>query len=382
MRLAFHKALRAATLGAALGSLAYAAFAVVRLRTFARRTAPPPSSSSPSVTVLKPVRGLEPLLDRNLRSFCDQRYANFQVVFGVADAEDPALPLLRAIVSDHPDRAELVIGDGRARFRNPKIANLAPMLERARGEILVIADSDMHVARGYLDAIVAAFAPANAGAVTALYRGEPADERLPSVIGAMGITEAFVPSALVAGALQSMAHTFGSTMAVRRDVLRRIGSLAALGDSLADDHRLGQLVREYGYSVELAHGVVANTVSERDVGELFRHEVRWARTIRTVRPTSYLGILLTFPLPLASLHFALAPRSPGACVLLSLAIGVRGLLHSTAHRALESERVPSPWLIPLRDALGVAVWIAGLSGSAVRWRDADLAVNQRGEIGA
>ena len=235
----------AVALSATLASIAYAAFAISRLRAFARR----PKARSvrrPAITVLKPVRGVEPLLAENLRSFCAQDYPDFEVVFGVLDPADPALPIIRAVAAEHPGRATVVVGNGVAEHRNPKISTLAPMLPHAAHELLVISDSDMRVGPDYLDAVAAAFDDERIGAATCAYRGEPADGGLASRLGAMGIGEQFAPSALVAMSMEPLTYCFGATMAVRRGVLDAIGGLRALGTHLADDHALGNLVSKHG----------------------------------------------------------------------------------------------------------------------------------------
>ena len=377
-------------LAATLASIGYTAFAVIRVRNFGRRARdrasaerlPVPRAKPPPVTVLKPVHGLEPGLEENLRSFCDQDYPEYAVVFGVHHAGDPALDVIRCVAAAFPDRTTVVVGDGVARFRNPKIANVAPMLPHASGEIVVIADSDMRVTPEYLRAVVEPFDDSRVGAVTAIYRGEPADRTTASALGAMWITEQFAPSALVANALEPLAHTFGATMAVRRSVLDAVGGLAALGDRLADDHALGRLVAERGDIVALAPYVVENIVAEPSLRAMMRHELRWARTIRSVRPGSYPGIVLTYPVPLALLHAALARRKKRAFALLALAVTMRFALRAAAHRALGTKTRPCAALVPLRDLAGVTVWMLGLFGNEVRWRDASLHVTPHGEIEA
>jgi ceramide glucosyltransferase len=374
MRAELRDAASALTASAALASIGYAAFAMLRLDAFgqrvrARPAAPARGREQPSISVLKPVHGLEPGLEENLRSFCAQDYGSFEVVFGVHDAGDPALEVVRRVVARNPERTRVVIGDGTVPFRNPKIANVAAMLPGTGGEIVVIADSDMRVGAGYLDALAAAFDDPRVGAVTALYRGEAADRGVASVLGAMWIGEQFAPSVLVANAVEPLAYTFGSTMAVRRAVLEQIGGITALGSTLADDHALGARVVRAGYTVALAPYVVSNTVAERDIAALVEHEVRWARTIRSVRPGSYLGIPLTYPLPLALVHFALARNKRIALAIVALAALARYGIHAGAHAALGTRTVPPASAIVLRDALGVVVWLLGLRRGSVRWRD-------------
>jgi ceramide glucosyltransferase len=369
-------------LGASLVGIAYAATAVVRLRAFGRRLRESGSVSArrPTVSVIKPMRGMEPELEANLRSFCVQDYPAYEVFFGVNDAGDPALDLMRRVAADAPGRARVVVGDGIARFRNPKMTNVAPMLALANGEIIVISDSDMRVEPGYLDAVTAPFADPRVGAVTALYRGEPADDTLASVLGAMCLTEQFAPSTLVANAIEPVRYMFGSTMAVRRDVLAEIGGIEALGDHLADDFTLARLVTDKGYRIEIARSVVANVVAELDLRGLFEHELRWARTIRAVRPVNYRGIVLTYPLPLAVAHLALARDKRAALAIVVLATLLRLAVHDAAHAAFGSQSRPPRRLIPLRDAFGVAVWARGLWGRNVRWRGQRLRIAEEDRL--
>ena len=366
---------------AAVASLGYAAFALARLHALERRIGRREAArEQPRVTILKPVRGLEPELERNLRSFCVQDYPSFDVVFGVRDRDDPALDTLRRIAADFPERSSVVVGEGVPRHGNPKIATLAPMVAQARGDVLVIADSDMRVTPDYLDAVVAVFADERTGAATCVYRGEPAAGGLASALGAMWITEQFLPATLVASALEPPSYTFGSTMALRRNVLEAIGGISALGDRLADDYALGRLVTERGYRVAHADYIVENSVAEPGLRALFGHELRWARTIRAVRPASYAGIVLTYPLPLALLAALVARNRRRSLALIVPAAAVRYALHRTAHAVAATTQRPAPWLIPVRDALGIAVWALGLIGRTVRWRDAELQVGPGGSL--
>jgi ceramide glucosyltransferase len=371
-------------LGAVVASVGFAAFALQRLAVFEWRargtTAGTNGAPRPAVTIFKPACGEEPGLEENLASFCAQDYPDFDVVFGALDPADAALNVMRRVAARYPERTSVVSGDGVARHRNPKMATLAPMIASARGDIVVIADSDMRVGPDYLDAIVAPFDDPHTGALTCVFHGEPADDRLASALSAMAITEQFMPSALVANAIEPMTYCFGSTMAVRRRVLEAIGGIAALGDRLADDYALGSFVAAHGYRIVLSPYVVTNVVSEPGLRHLIEHELRWARTIRGVRFLSYTGLILTYPLPLALIHLAVARKRIPALALVALAAGLRVALHRRANETFGTRRRPAAWLIPVRDALGVAVWALGLFGREVRWRDAALRVGARGKV--
>jgi ceramide glucosyltransferase len=177
-----------------------------------------------------------------------------------------------------------------------------------------------------------------------------------------------------------MTYCFGGTMAVRRSVLEEIGGLAALGAQIADDAALGRLTAEHGHRVALAEYVAATVVDEPDLHALIAHELRWCRTIRSVRPRSYAGLVLTYPVPLALVHLALARDRRGALAVVAIAKTLRIALHFVAQAALVAPRRAPPALIPLRDALGLVVWAMGLRGDDVRWRGRDLRIDAGGEI--
>jgi ceramide glucosyltransferase len=384
MRVSLRGVVEKVALGAALASAGFAAFALQRLALFERRAHGAAGATNraprPAVTIFKPAHGDEPGLEENLASFCAQDYPDFDVVFGTLDPADPALNVMRRVAARYPDRTSVVSGDGVARHRNPKMATLQPMISRARGDIVVIADSDMRVGPGYLHAIVAPFDDPRTGAVTCVFHGEPADRGVASALAAMAITEQFMPSALVANAVEPMTYCFGSTMAVRRDVLEAIGGIHALGDRLADDYALGGLVVAHGYRIQLSPYVVTNVVSEPGLRHLVEHELRWARTIRGVRFVSYTGLILTYPLPLALINLAVARKRRRALALVVLAAGLRATLHERANRTFRTRRRPAVWLIPVRDALGVVIWALGLFGRHVRWRDEDYRMSGGGRL--
>ncbi len=382
-------------LGAAVASICYTVFALTRLRAFERRIRERPRAQRhPHVTVLKPLHGDEPGLAENLRSFCAQDYPSFDVIFTVRDTGDGALPAARRVAAEFPERVRVVIGDvatatafgdsdaggaaSPAMHANPKIANLAPAFPLAGGEILAIADSDMRVGPDWLDAVVAAFDDEAVGAATCLYRGEPATGAVADALGAMWITEQFAPSALVACALEPLRYCFGATMAVRRDIFEAIGGAAALGAHVADDHLLGRLVAERGRTVALVPYVVTNIVYERNLRALVLHETRWARTIRSVRPASYFGIALTYPVPLA-VTAALLSRDRLAPLMVVAAAASRLLIQRYSSHVLGGT-VCRPLLTPFRDTLGTMVWFLGCTGGTVHWNDTRITMGPNGAV--
>jgi ceramide glucosyltransferase len=322
----------------------------------------------PRVTVLKPILGDEPELYDNLRSFCDQDYdADFDVVFAIHRSEDSARPALERLAAEFPARVRIAVGEN-ANIMNPKIANLAKAGAEPHGEIVVIADSDIRVGRSYLRAIAASFASERVGAMTCLYTGMP-NESIVSHLGAMHIEEGFIPSVLVALALGKLRFCMGATMAVRRGLLEAIGGLAAIGNVLADDHRLGELVAEDGRDVNLSRYVVRTTVPERTLRALWAHELRWARTNLSLAPAGYAFSFLMYALPLAILYLAVSRNLIVGVPLLAIVAALRLGLHYLSRWALNVGHRGDLWLVPVRDFLSLAVWFASFFGNSVRWRN-------------
>lgn len=356
-----------ALLVVAIAGAGYLALACARTSVFAMRSTPRGTEFLPTVTILKPISGLEPELYENLRTFCDQEYdAFYEVVFCFHDTDDPALPVGERLAVEFPAQARVAVGNNGA-MRNPKIANLAKAQAAPRGEIVVIADSDVQVGRDYLRALVTAFETQRTGAATCLYAGMP-NASLVSRLGAMQIEEVFIPSVLVALALGPLRFCMGATMAVRRNLLETIGGLEALGATIADDHRLGELVAATGEMVELSRYVVRTAVPERAIAQLWSHELRWARTNLALAPAGYACSFLMYALPWAVLYLAVSRNLAFGLPLLGVVAGLRIALHYLSRAALHVER-DDVALIPIRDVLSLAVWFASFFSRNVRWRE-------------
>jgi len=333
----------------------------------------------PAVTLLKPVHGVDAELYQNLKSFCEQDYPVYQIVFAIASPEDPAIPVVQQIIADHAHRDICLVISDRHIGLNNKISNVANAYELAKYDILVIADSDMRVRPDYLLCIARAFEPSDVGAVTCLYTGSPVGS-VASDLGCMYINESFVPSVLVALSLEELKFCFGATMAVRKEALNAIGGLATLSAFLADDYMLGKLVTEHGYRVAMADCLVENIVLERNIWTLLQHELRWARTVRTVRPVGYALSILTQPVPLAALGLLFSPSNSVGFIILVMALGLRVLLHFTARQCFQLRGLAAPWLVPVREVLNFAVWVASFFGNSVQWRGRSFHVNRKGHM--
>jgi ceramide glucosyltransferase len=360
-------------------SLAYSAFAIIRVASFRRAANEPATEVRPAVTIAKPVCGVDADLEANLRSFCQQEYPQYQVIFGIRDPADPAGGLVRRIVEECKGRDVSLVADSRIVGANLKVSNLIHIARAATGEIIAVVDSDMRVGPEYLRRIVAPFADEGVGAVTCLYTGTPA-AGLASILGSMFINEVFLPSVLVSLALQPLAFCFGATMAVRRSALEAIGGFEALADYLADDYMLGHLVRAAGLRVELAPYVVENIVSEPTLRGLFEHELRWARTIRSVRPLGYAFSVLTMATPWA-MAFLLASRfSALGWFGMGAALFLRAGLHVVVRLRFRPGRMAAPWWIPARDVLSFIVYCSSHFGRSVLWKETRFSVSTDGQL--
>ncbi len=358
------------------GWLCLAGQAIAALR-FTRQPLPA-AAERPAVSILKPLHGSEPGLYENLRSFLAQDYSTVQMVLGVDDPQDAALDAARALIRDFPNEDVAVVVDRRIRGSNHKVSNLENMLPAARHGILVLADSDMRVDPRYLAAITAPLAHPDTGIVTCLYKGVSTGG-LWSDLGALQINFGFLPNALLGEALAVGRGCFGATIVLSRATLGRTGGFAALRDELADDHRIGDAVRALGLAVVLSTYLVEARVFEPSFTALWRHELRWTRTVRGIAKVGFVGSVVTYPLPLALIAAGATGLSLTPCILLGMTCLFRWAAAGVVARSLGLS-VSGFWLLPLRDVLSFAVFIASFFGRRVYWRDQNFRVEPNGRM--
>jgi ceramide glucosyltransferase len=361
-----------------LVSVAYSVLALLLVVSYrgARESA---HTFTPAVTLLKPLCGLEPGLLECLRSFCEQDYPDYQIVFGVRVANDPAVPVIERLRQEYPHRDLALVVDGRLHGSNRKMSNLANMVGAARHDILVISDSDVRVARDYLRTVVAPFEDRKVGAVTCLYTGTPAGG-LPSVLGAMFINDWFLPAVLVSVALSKLNFCFGQTMAIRRDVLDALGGFRGLAPYLADDYMLGKLVSDRGFEVRLAEAGVENVFSDSSLVPILRRELRWSRTYRTLRPVGYAFSFLTDTTALSLLYLLVSAGSPLGVSLFAATVALRVGLHAAVRRQFKATGDDSFWLVPIRDLLCFAIRVVSFLGRRVEWKGETFVVLASGRL--
>lgn len=332
----------------------------------------------PPVSILKPLKGSEPLLEEALTSFLEQDYPEFQVIFGAAKADDPALSVARRVAARFPGRDVTFVVGRTAEAANPKVANLLAMWPAARHDLIVIADQDVHAPSGTLAALAAALEDPRVGLVSTLYTGVAACSGPVGALGVSRITHDFLPATLLGRAF-GRADTLGATMALRRAVLERAGGFATLRSELADDAVLGRRVQALGLEARLAATVVGTTVVERDFAALFRHELRWARTIRSLAPLGFAGSALGYPLAFGLLAVVCAAAASWSLAFFAALWFGRIFVARAAERALGLGRDATPgWVFPLRDILSLTELLVSYAGNRVEWRGTVLSTGRPG----
>jgi ceramide glucosyltransferase len=345
-----------------LVAIGYQLFALLACLRFLARRDPPASGWTPPVSILKPIHGRDPDFDQALASHAALDYPDYELLLcGVSPGIVP------------PPGARVV--EGRASARNGKVGRLIDLAAAARHEILLVNDSDIRVQPDYLRNVVAPLADPAVGLVTCLYRARAT--ALPAIAEAIGIATDFAPSTLVAPFVGVREFGLGSTLVFRRSDLQAIGGFAAIADFIADDYQLAKRITGLGKRVHLSRTIVETSLQGDTWAEVWSHQLRWHRTIRVSRG-AYAGLFVT-----QATAWALAA---GLCGMWSLAAATLASRMAMALVAgIVVMRCPLVarhwWMIPLRDLFGTAVWVAGLAGNTVQWRDQRLKLTRDGRIG-
>ena len=330
----------------------------------------PPGSQLPPISILKPLKGVDPEIWESFCSHCEQDYPQFQILFGVSDPADPAVDVVHKLQAKYPNLSIELIVCTRVLGTNIKVSNLAQMLPAARHELLLVNDSDIRVPADYLRKVVTPLCDASVGLVTCLYRGV-AGPTLGSCLEAVGISTDFVPGVLSARFLEKGLHFgLGSTLAFRRRDLEAVGGFEAFLGYLADDYELGRRIAATGKRVELSAATVTTFLPAYTLRQFLRHQLRWSRTIRDARRWGYAGLLFTFGLPWAVVTLLAAHGAGWAWILLAMTFAARLTVGiGTAVLALNDPQVMRNIVLwPLRDLIAPFVWAAGFVGNRIHWR--------------
>ncbi len=331
-------------------------------------------SDFPGVSILKPLHGIEVQLERNLESFFVQDYAGeFEIIFAVDSAEDAALPVAEKVSAKYPHVSSRILVIGEPIWPNPPAHAFARMAEIARHDLLVTSDSDVEVDSAYLAEIAPAFRDSAAGMLTCVYRGLSRGG-IWSALDASGMSVEMTAGVLVANLLEGMKFGLGPTIAVRRKALDAIGGFKALGHYFSNDFVIGNMIAAHGFGVVLSRHIISHIVPPMNFRKMWQRQVRWATGTKYSRPKGHFGTLFVFAMPYGLLGLL------AGLLLLHAALGVALFGVSVLNRVLEGyligwgvardrECLKKPWLYPLRDLLGFAVWVASYLSRNMRWRD-------------
>jgi ceramide glucosyltransferase len=365
----FHAGWRGAVLLLAAAPFAYyiaATFAACRF--FRRERNRKLRNYTPPVSLLKPVRGVDFASYENYSSFCRQDYPGYEILFAVNDAADPAVPLIHRLIAEFPDRWIRLFVGAEGLGANRKVNKLARLSGEAQHEILVLTDGDVRVGPNYLREVVAPLVEESTGAVTSFYRGI-AERNLGAELEAIGASSDFFAGVLMAEWTEGINFALGASIVTTKRWLSKIGGFESIAGMLADDYELGVRIAQAGGRVLLSREAVWTMYPAQTAKSFWNHQIRWARTVRLCRPLSYFGLIFTLGLPWALIAALVAPTK-GIAVAYLLAyfvlrhvmawtVGVWGVGDDVLRRKL--------WLVPLRDALYSAVWVASFASNRIIW---------------
>ncbi len=359
-------------------SLVYCLLAVRAVQVYLRRRAEP-SASMPFITVMKPLAGAEEGLYENLRSFFEQDYPEFEVLFAVERPDDPAVAIARQVMAEYPRTHSQLLISGEPITPNRKVHSLQAMAAEARYDILVMADSDVRAGSDLLRVLSAEMGQQGVSLVTCPYRAS-AGPSIWTATEAIGLNTEFLSQVLVARMLGGMDFALGPTLAIRKRTLEAIGGFEELGHYLAEDFMMGKRAAAIGARVVLSSFIVEHRLGSQTFLANFAHRLRWARSTRRSRPWGYRGQILTNPIPLACILLALFPR---AWPIFILALVLRAwMAWGASQRVLRDPLTRDYWyLIPFQDFASFLVWIGGFWGSRMEWRGKPIRVLPDGRFG-
>ena len=337
------------------------------------------ASVSPAVTMIKPLKGAQAGLGEALDRFCCQSYpGDVQIVFGVHDANDPAIAVVRDLQRRHPGvDIELRI-DPRIHGANLKASNLINIVSAAKHDVLVLSDADIIVGPDYLQTVVDALAGPGVGLVTCYYVGQQRGG-VWAQLSAMAINYQFIPGAILGKTLGLAQPCFGSTVAMRAALLDKVGGFAAFANHLADDYEIGRAVRSLGLKIAMPPMIVAHLCDEATSGQFIGRELRWGRAVRQIDPWGYGGSIITYPLPLALMAAPLLGNPPLMLDLIA-AVALMRICFKFAFDAVTGARAGRWWLIPFSDILAFCLFIASFGVNSVGWRGSRYRVSREGAL--
>jgi len=323
----------------------------------------------PPVSILKPIRGLDRETYKNYSSFCMQDYPEFEILFCVSDEGDPAVPVIKKLMADFPQRSiRLLIGAEEIGVSD-KVNKLCRMAREARHDTVLVSDSDVRVDPNFLREAVKPFSDPEVGGVTCLYRGLT-DGSFAADLEALGNGADFAPGVLVARLLGGVNFMLGAVMVTTKRHLAEIRGFESLADYFCDDYELGNRIVSRGYRVELSRFPVDIVYPHETFGGAFRHQLRWNLSIRYSRPRGHFGLIFSNWVPWAVLVGALGSWTAAVVYLvialvfrtvMAIFVGARGMRDPLVLRKF--------WMLPVRDVFAFAIWVASFFARRIHWRD-------------
>ena len=333
----------------------------------ARRTPPPAPALAPRVTIFKPLAGADDDLEDNLTSFAALDYPEYEIVLGLASANDPAFPVARRFALAHPARARIVFTD-RDNAVNPKVAQLIDMDRRATGEVVVISDSNVRVEPDYLWSLVRELEVPETGLVTSIFVGS-GEQTIGAALENLQLGAMNAPGIIATNALTPWPLTIGKSMAMRRRDLAKLGGFARFGEVLAEDQLMGRAFVEAGMGVRTSLDVVHNRNTSCSVRRTLERHTRWAKLRRSLHPVGFLFEPLLTPLTVAIVvalvaqtQLALATVGVVANAQTVVALTMVALLRG---RGLAWKHAP---LEIVRTVLLFGCWLAACASTRIQWR--------------
>lgn len=363
-----------------ISAIAYYGYAIYAANQFFANSSADDQNFHPPISILRPICGIDSKTYENLASFCQQEYPEYQIIFGVQDPQDPSMEVVRQLIKDFPRLDIQVIASHQTLGANRKVSNLAHAVTKARYDVLLLADSDVHVQPDYLRRVIQPLSDPAVGVVTCLYRSLA--QGWVTSLEALSTPTEFLPGVLVSTAMEGIKFAMGQTIVIRRSVLEEIGGFAAIADYLADDFQLGFLPAQAGYKVVLSDYLIDHVMPQSAIAESFYRQTRWLVGIRASRPWGYAGLIFTHG-TVTSLLFLLATGGSALgwsvfsvtwAVRLMMAwfVGIRCLGDPVAQQLF--------WLVPLRDMASFMLWGYSFFGNTVEWRDRQFRLTRGGKL--
>lgn len=334
----------------------------------------------PAISILKPVWGLDDNLEKNLESFINQNYPQYQIIFCVRNHNDLAIPLVNKLIAKYPDRDLKLVVNDRIIGHNYKVSNLHNGLPYCDYDLILIADSDIEVTTDYLKTIVQPLQEEKVGVITCLYQSF--GDNLVGIIDAMGIGCNFIPNVLIARQLEDIKFAFGSTILIRKKVLEKIGNFEKIANSLADDFLLGNLPTTLGYKTILSPYIVNHSIARENFKDYLARHIRWFRCIRVQRFRGYLGMIFTYGITNSLIFCLLSKFSFFSCIILLITLLLKLIIsYQLSFHYLKNDTMKQYLgLIYIVEILNCYIWIIALFGNKIKWGENTFILTKNGEL--